>query len=403
MDIYDKRIAILFEKLNEKKAALIVSAGTLILRNGDVYHKFRVSSDFYYLTGLQEPDLVAIFIKNENSIKKILIILDPPESKRKWDSSWALRKNSIEIQKYDEIISWDESLKITEIMKEACEDVVSFIGFHHPQIAAHLPQQYNLINIQPLIAGLRLFKSAEEIETMRLINKFSSSIYQKMYQQPKNQWKNEIDIEGFWLAEGCALGLKSQAYPPIIAGGLRACCLHYHENDQSLASESVVLIDAGYELNNYASDITRMLFLKKPDGLLKSIYHLVLETQNKIISSVAPGVTLLELQEKTQHLLGQGLLDLNIAQGSLEKVIQEDLKKYYPHSIGHHLGLDVHDGFGVPRLKDMPLEENMVITIEPGLYFEEYGWGIRIEDNILVTSSGFENITTAPKTLDEIL
>ena len=403
MDIYDKRVAILFEKLKEKNAALIVSAGQLILRNGDVYHPFRVSSDFYYLTGLEEPDLVAIFIKQEYSIKKILIILDPPEIKRKWDSSWILRKNSFEIQSYDKVVSWDEELKIQEIMQEASQYSIGLIGFDHSKISSDFFAQSNILNVLPILAELRLEKSSEEIEIMRNINQLSSSIYQKMYQQPKGKWVNEADIEGFWLSEGRSLGLQFQAYPPIIAGGERACCLHYHHNNKSLENKNIVLIDAGYELNNYASDITRMLFLKKPEGLLKALYDLVLETQESIISSIMPGVTLLTLQEKTKILLAQGLLDLNLAQGSLEKVLQEDLPKYYPHSIGHHLGLDVHDGIGVIGLKDKPLKKNMMITVEPGLYFEEYGWGIRIEDNILVTSSGFENITTAPKKLDDIL
>lgn len=227
----------------------------------------------------------------------------------------------------------------------------------------------------------------------------------------------EYHIEAELLHEFARNGARHAAYNSIVASGDNANILHYNENDQQLVAGELLLIDAGAELHGYAADITRTFPINgtftEPQ---KHLYQVVLSAQNKAIAAIKPEVTLAHLNDIACEVLTQGLLDLGILSGDYQQLLADKAcKKYFIHGLGHWLGLDVHD-VGNYQVKDKrqlrPFKPGMVLTIEPGLYIPaddtevEAKWrgiGIRIEDNILVTDLGHENLTVnAPKSIEDI-
>ncbi|HIC43677.1 MAG TPA: Xaa-Pro dipeptidase, partial [Sulfurimonas sp.] len=211
-------------------------------------------------------------------------------------------------------------------------------------------------------------------------------------------------------------GSFHDAYGSIVAGGNNANTLHYIENSMKLKEGDLMLIDAGCEWNYYASDITRTAPISgKYSKPQQALYEGILDVQERIISSIKPGVSKQDLQANSEILLAGVMSDLGILKGSMDEIMDKKLyKKYYPHGIGHWMGLDVHDNcpYKDEKGNEVPLAEGMVLTVEPGLYLplddleipEEYrGIGIRTEDDILVTSKGFENLSSGiAKTVEEI-
>ncbi|MCK4874641.1 MAG: Xaa-Pro dipeptidase, partial [Sulfurimonas sp.] len=211
-------------------------------------------------------------------------------------------------------------------------------------------------------------------------------------------------------------GAYSDAYTSIVAGGNNANTLHYIKNNKPLVDKELILIDAGSEYKHYASDITRTIPVNgkftKPQ---KELYNLVLRVQLKIIKMIKPHAKRSDLQKKAEILLTKGMVKLGILKGNYKKLIKKQKhKKYYPHGIGHWMGLDVHDPAPYINYEDneIALQKGMVLTIEPGLYINENdnsvpkkyrGIGIRIEDDILVTKDGYENLSSGiAKTVKEV-
>jgi len=204
-------------------------------------------------------------------------------------------------------------------------------------------------------------------------------------------------------------GAQSDAYTSIVASGNNANTLHYIDNMARLHKDELVLIDAGCEYHYYASDITRTISTTSFTEAQKELYQLVLDVEKEIITMIKPGVLRSELQKRAELLLCKGMVALGILHGSVKKLLKKSShKKYFPHGIGHWMGIDVHDQapYKTKKQKEIPLQKGMVLTIEPGIYIDENdkkvpkkyrGIGIRIEDNILVTQRGYENLSVAIK------
>ena len=264
---------------------------------------------------------------------------------------------------------------------------------------------------------MRLHKSNAELDIMRQVNVISGAAHQRAMQQSQ-AGKFEYQIEAELLHEFASNGARYPAYSSIVAGGDNANILHYTDNDEALKNGDLLLIDAGGELAGYAADITRTFPVNgkfsEPQSL---IYQLVLDSQNLAIAAIKPGQTLAELNRIVCEFLTKGLYDLGILQGNLTILIaQRACKKYFIHGLGHWLGLDVHDvgDYHASAMREQlrPFADGMVLTIEPGIYIpstdksvdEKWrGIGVRIEDNIAITATGFENLTVnAPKTIADI-
>ncbi|KAI5474676.1 Xaa-Pro dipeptidase [Pseudohyphozyma bogoriensis] len=303
----------------------------------------------------------------------------------------------------------------------------------------------------PAIHAARRNKTAWEVEQMRKANEITSGAHKRLMEAVgKGEVKDEGEAEAEFVGYCRRKGAKHQAYTPIMAGGSSAGTLHYIANDQLFPSSkpgALLLVDAGAEFNNYAGDVTRCIPIGNGGRFTEEcadIYSLVLEMQEEAFKIIGPGTNWEDVQLLMHKVATRGLLKLGIfAKGGfggsedelVDKILESGLSNaFFPHGVGHLLGLDVHDVGGLPEGKSkhplmrylrlrVPLEEGFVVTVEPGIYFNEflfaafknseyvnqrtlqkywYVGGVRIEDNLLITKDGFENLTTAPKTIEEV-
>ena len=262
---------------------------------------------------------------------------------------------------------------------------------------------------------MRLIKSDSEIEVIKKAISITKDAHHKAMSRASSV-KYEYQLQAEIEYEFKRKGAYSDAYTSIVAGGNRANTLHYIDNNRELKSGDLILIDAGCEYEYYASDITRTIPVNgKFTSTQKKLYNMILKTQLQIIKMIRPGVKRSELQEKAVELLSLGMMELGILKGSLKKIIKKELyKKYYPHGIGHWMGIDVHDEapYKYKNGREIPLKVGMVLTIEPGIYIDKNdkdvpkkyrGIGIRIEDDILVIKKGCKNLSAGiAKSVEEI-
>ena len=260
-------------------------------------------------------------------------------------------------------------------------------------------------NILYIICELRLVKSPAEIRLIKESVAITKKAHHRAMKANKTE-KKEYELLAQIEYEFKSGGAYSDAYTSIVAGGNNANTLHYIKNNKPLADKELILIDAGSEYKHYASDITRTIPVNgkftKPQ---KELYNLVLDTQLKIIKMIKPHAKRSDLQKKAEILLTKGMVKLGILKGNYKKLIKKQKhKKYYPHGIGHWMGIDVHDEapYKTNEDKEIPLIKGMVMTIEPGIYIDKNdasvpkkyrGIGIRIEDDVLVTKDGFKNLS----------
>jgi Xaa-Pro aminopeptidase len=255
---------------------------------------------------------------------------------------------------------------------------------------------------------MRLYKSPEEIERMRHAASITSKTFQKIFEFV-TPGKTEKQVHGLIVGEFLQQGADMEAYGAIVAGGANACVLHYRDNNQPLIDGELLLIDAGCQFDYYASDVTRTFPIgKKFSPTQKAVYEIVLNAQKAAINEAKPGSTLARMHEAAISVIVDGLIDLKILTQSRNEIIENALfKRYFPHNTSHWIGMDTHDiGDYFVDGKPRALEPGMYFSVEPGLYFdpsddtvsnEFKGIGIRIEDDVLVTSSGNDILTQSIK------
>ena len=336
-----------------------------LIRNGDVHYPFRQNSFFYYLTGFNEPDAIAVFHNGE------FILYNRPRNPER---------------------------ELWEGKREGQEGVIKHYGVDKAYPIETFKEYKNTIDILPYLSEQRLIKSADEIKTMRMANTISINAHIKTIQHCKPN-QHEYELQAIFMGESLRQGSFAMAYPPIVGAGKNSCTLHYFENNKKITGDDIVLIDAGCEFENYASDITRCYPANgKFTSQQKAVYEIVYEAQCAAIKNIKPGINWTDSQNIIIKIITQGLIDLKLLQGNLDSLIeQKAYSPYYMHNFGHWLGLDTHD---VGSYKEdeknntwRKLQPGMVLTVEPGLYIPAWNIGIRIEDNILVTESGYENFT----------
>jgi Xaa-Pro aminopeptidase len=319
-------------------------------------------------------------------------------------------------QKVGEYLASAETLYIDhQLFPETLANIQKIIpGLNRSKSSVRYPEKVDQLN--RLLGPMRLIKEECEIEVMRKAQKIAERAHRLAMAKTRpgvHEYEIEAALQYVFRSEG-AFG---EAYHSIVAGGDNANILHYIENDQPLADGDLLLIDAGPELNYYAADITRTFPVNgKFSPEQKEVYEIVLESQKRAIEAVKVGESISSIHELSSKILIQGLKDLKVLDGPVDEIYNEGKhREFYPHGTSHWLGLDVHD-LGPYRSEDKSQEvlfaENMVFTIEPGLYFAKdsdsspdrlKGIGIRIEDNIRVTSQGFENLSSSiPREVSEV-
>ncbi|MDI1353073.1 MAG: Xaa-Pro aminopeptidase [bacterium] len=405
----------------------IIPAAQESIRNGDAHYRFRQDSDFYYLTGFDEPNALLVITAGNNS-QSILFNRERNPAQEQWTGKRLGQEGAVTQLHMDVAFpthAVTEQLPKLLLNKSAVyyslgknpdleQQIMTALNTVKAQVRRGAKAPQALGDLEPILGEMRLFKSDAEIALMRIAARISVDAHKHAMRACKHS-SNEYQLEAELLYQFTRQGCRSVAYDSIVGGGENACILHYTANNCALRSGDLVLIDAGGEYGNYAADITRTFPV---NGVFspaqKSIYELVLKAQKAGIAAIKPGLAWDQVQVIMVRILTQGLCELGILTGDVNELIgKEAYKPFYMHNSGHWLGLDVHDA-GPYKIDDgwRPLQPGMVLTVEPGLYISanmpgvaERWWdiGVRIEDDVLVTASGHEVLTAAlPVDINEI-
>lgn len=424
---FKRRRKALMQQIGKGNIALIASASSHT-RNRDVEFPFRQDSDFYYLTGFNEADSLAVFIPGREQGEYILFCREFDEKKALWEGAHAGLEGATEHYEADDSFPIDDMDDILPGMLENKSKVFYPMGrdsdLDHQLLEwiTHIRKQSRnginapgeLVCLEHLLHEMRLFKSPAELKLMRQAAEVSCKAHTRAMQQCR-AGLYEYQIESEIVHEFMQQGLRYVAYPSIVAAGKNACVLHYVDNKDKLKKGDLLLIDAGVECDHYAADITRTFPVSGVfSEAQKQLYQLVLDAQYAAIEQIQPGKPWNHAHDVSVEVLTKGLVKLGLLKGRVSKLIKDEkYKQFYMHRIGHWLGMDVHD-VGDYKVDDewRLLEPGMVLTIEPGLYIPEdcesvdakwRGIGIRIEDDVLVTKEGHEVLTHAvAKEIDEI-
>lgn len=424
---FKKRRKLLMQHIGIGNIAIIGSA-SMRARNRDVNYPFRQDSDFYYLTGFNEPDSLAVFIPGRKQGEYILFCREFDEKKALWEGAHAGLEGATKHYKADDSFPIDD---LNDILPGMLEDkgkvyypigrdsdldhsLLDWINHIRGQSRSGVQAPGELVSLEHILHEMRMFKSPEELKLIRRAADVSAKAHVKAMQKCK-PGMYEYQIEAELIYNFVQDGLRAVAYPSIVAGGKNACVLHYTENADKLKSGDLLLVDAGAECDHYAADITRTFPVSgRFSEAQKQLYQLVLDAQAAAIAQISPGQPWHLAHDASVEVLTKGLVSLGLLKGRVAKLIKDEkYKQFYMHRIGHWLGMDVHDVGDYKVDKEWRvLEPGMVLTIEPGLYIPEdcqtvaeqwRGIGIRIEDDVLVTAEGREILTGGvPKTIAEI-
>ncbi len=399
------------------------------LRNRDAHYPYRFDSYFYYLTGFREPEAVLIVIaaSDNNPAKQILFCREKDIEREVWDGYRygpdAAREafgfdEAYSINRLDELLPGllaDQSAIYTVLGQDTVWDqrIMGWTNRVREQARSGVTAPASIHDCCALLDEMRLIKDTDELQTMQRAADISAQAHQRAMQtvQP-DMYEYEIEAELLYTFH--RHGAQAPAYTSIVAGGGNACVLHYVENNARLRSGDLLLIDAGCELNGYASDITRTFPVNGHfSAAQKDVYQLVLAAQAAALEQVKSGNHWNDPHQAALGVLARGFIDLGLCRGSVDAVLEsEDYKRFYMHRTGHWLGMDVHDvGAYKQQGAWRRFEPGMVLTVEPGCYIRpaddvpQHFWniGIRIEDDVVVTQTGHELLTVAaPKTIAEI-
>ena len=415
-------------QMMEPNSIAIIPAAHEILRNNDTHFPFRQDSDFYYLTGFHEPDAVAVLIPGRAHGAFVLFCRERDPERELWDGYRAGPEGACSDYGADDAFPIDDLDEILPGLLEGRERVYYAMG-RDGEFDRHVMEWVNAIrskvrsgaippgeflDLNHFLHELRLFKSAQEIQLMKQAAEISAKAHRRAMAVCKPGMM-EYQLEAELLHVFAKNGARSPAYSSIVGGGENGCILHYVENSAMLRDGDLVLIDAGCELDHYASDITRTFPVNGTFSReQKALYELVLQAQLAAIEVIKPGRHWNEPHDATVKVITEGLVKLGLLKGKISTLIKEAAyRDFYMHRAGHWLGMDVHDvGDYKCGGEWRVFEPNMVLTVEPGIYVSPHnkkvdkkwrGIGIRIEDDVVVTKNGCEIITAqAPKTVTEI-
>ncbi len=424
-DLFIRRRRGLMQLMGEGIA--IIPTNYLQHRNGDVHFRFRPDSDFYYLTHFNEPEAILVLIPNREEGEFILFCRERDPLREQWDGKRAGVESAIEDFCADQAYSIDQMEEILPKLLENQSKVFTCTG-RHPEFDMQIFEWVNEIkshnrsgvqapmefaDLTYVLHELRLIKRSDELRTMRKAAKLTAKAHKKAMQQSRPgmyEYEYQAVIEGTFLAGGSPY----PAYPSIVASGENACILHYIENNAQTKDGDLLLIDAGAEIDCYASDITRTFPVNgKFNAAQRSLYDLVLKAQAAALEQIKPGNIWTAYHDAAVEVLVEGLIELGLITETKEQALEsKSYKRFYMHGTGHWLGMDVHDvGDYKVESEWRVLEPGMVLTVEPGLYIPAdkdidprwHNIGIRIEDDVVVTKDGNEIMTRGvPVDADEI-
>lgn len=405
----------------------VIPTAPEVTRNRDSHYPYRFDSYFYYLTGFKEPEGVLVLVAGPEN-KSILFCRDKDIEREIWDGF----RHGPEAAKIE--FGFDEAYSISQLDEllpnlmanqpalfyslglDAGWDskVTGWLNAVRVQTRSGSQAPATVVDVRQPIDSLRLVKSPWEIDVMQRSAQIAASAHNRAMQMTKpGKWEYEVEAE--FLHEFYRMGAQAPAYTSIVAGGANACTLHYNANNAELKEGDLLLIDAGCELDGYASDITRTFPVNgRFSGPQKDLYQLVLAAQAAAIEQVGPQHHWNAAHEAALNVLVDGFIHYGLCTGSRDEVLENgSYRQFYMHRTGHWLGLDVHDAgeYKTATGDWVRLQPGNVLTVEPGCYVRPadnvpaHFWniGIRIEDDVLVTDTGHEVITAAAiKSIDDI-
>jgi len=403
----------------------IIPTAPEVVRNRDAHYPYRFDSYFWYLSGFPEPEAVIVLVGGKKP-KSILFCRDKHEEREIWDGYRYGPKAAKSAFGFDAAYSIEQlDKKLPELLVD--RDTLWHAVGHDDAWDARIARALNEVRAQARagkrapqaihdlraeLDAMRLVKDEAELAIMQRAADIASAGHARAMHACRPGMA-EYELEAELSYEFRKRGADGHAYTPIVAGGANACVLHYVENNKLLNDHTLVLIDAGCEVQGYAADITRTFPVNgRFTPAQKDVYEIVLAAQAAAIAATAPGRHFMEAHDAAVRVLTRGLVDLKLLTGDVDTLIEKgDFRRFYMHRTGHWLGLDVHDAGEYKIGNDWTtLQPGMTITVEPGLYIrpgadvptELAGIGIRIEDDVRVTAEGCDVYTTAPKTVAEI-
>ncbi|MFN2598971.1 MAG: Xaa-Pro aminopeptidase [Pyrinomonadaceae bacterium] len=416
-----------FMRRMEPGSVAVIPAAPEATRSNDTHYRYRQDSDFYYLTGFDEPEAIA-FVAPAHPERKFMLFVRPRDPEQE---TWTGRRAGVVGAK--ERHGADAAFPVTEFREKLAEllngarTVYYRLGVH-PDLDEALIKQLaemrtrsrqftapdSITDPGAILGEMRLVKSDAEIELMQRAADIGAEAH-VLAMQNVRPGMYEYEIEALIEYHFRKSGAAAPAYGTICGGGANATILHYITNDAPLRDGDLVLVDAGAEYQGYASDITRTFPVNgRFTAPQREIYEAVLAAQTACVEMVKPSVTWDDLNDRAARMLTESMLRLGLLEGDVDRLIEEKTyRRFFMHGVGHFLGLDVHDAGrykldGEPR----PLDPGVVVTVEPGIYVAEdaegvpdryRGIGVRIEDDVLVTGDGHRVLTSkVPNGIEEI-
>jgi len=414
-------------KMMGKDTIAILPSACEIIRNRDAHFPFRQDSDFLYLTGFNEPDAVMVLIPGRKHGEYILFCREKDPEQETWNGRRAGQEGAVEIYGADDSFPIDDIDDILPGLLEGTDSIFYTMGgsaefdkrligwVNHiktqSRAGLHVPSEF--VSLDYILHDMRLYKSREELRLMRkaaAINVRAHNRAMKLCAPGKHEYQIHAEFDHEYRIHNA-----DHAYSAIVGGGANGCILHYTDNNDELKDGDLVLIDAGCEVEGYASDVTRTFPINgQYSSAQREIYDIVLAAHTAAVKKVQPGNHWNDPHNAAVRVITKGLVELKLLKGTVRKLIKEQAyRRFYMHRTGHWLGLDVHD-VGDYKVGEQwrLLEPGMVLTIEPGIYIPAKSrgahrkwWdiGIRIEDDVLVTRQGYEILTDAlPRKANEI-
>ncbi len=410
---------------------LLLPTAPLALRNGDVHHEFRPGSDFHYLTGFPEPEALLAAWRTKDGKHRTVLFVRPRDKEREiWDGHRSGTEGALREFGVDQAHSWGELWQTLPALVAAHERLFVRLGANSrfdqklmelfannamKHRKAQAPMHPILQDPTPAIAACRLRKDAAEVALMRRAAAITAAGHcaaMRFAATGRYEYEVQAQLELTFRAQGSV----RNGYQSIVASGPNACILHYHENDRRMRSGELLLIDAGAESGGYTGDVTRTFPVSgKFSASQRRVYQVVLRAQLAGIRAACTGARFDAPHKACIRELTKGLVQLGVLKGSVAQLIkQNQFRPFYMHGTSHWLGRDVHDCGAYNDQGGVPIQlaPGMILTVEPGLYFaprdrrvpkELRGIGIRIEDDVYITTRGNEVLTAAaPKSIVEI-
>lgn len=375
-------------------APIVVTANGLLQRGGDSPYAFEQDANFWYLTGIDEPDILLVIDRG----KEYLIVPRRSASREAFDGAIAdeaLARRSGVKTVYDDKAGWEELAARLRKVKHAATLAVPpayaerYGLYTNPARAALVKRlkesgpELELLDLSPHLNRLRMVKQPVELAAIRAAVDITIKTMREACRPPRlRRYAYEYELEAELSRGFRRRGARGHAFEPVVAGGPRACTLHHVANDGALAADELVVVDVGAEAEHYAADITRTISLGQLSRRQRAVHAAVLDVQQFAFGLLRPGVLIKDYEQQIEHYMGEKLRELNL----IKTISHDEVRKFYPHATSHFLGLNVHDAGDYSR----PLEPGVVLTVEPGIYVPREGIGVRIEDDVLITPGGIK-------------